>query len=269
MTAETELVPIDDTALAMPKPKEVVALAKEQADSLMDIVEKQKLFIPIQGKKYLRVEAWETIGAFNHVGPDPEWVEPMMIDGEMIGYRAKIRLVDDRTGLVVGGAISVCGFDEFVAKGKSGTAKHNAVMSMAQTRATAKAYRQKYAWVAVLAGYQPTPAEEMAPDDEKPTPPKQRSRPATAPESPPEPQEAPKGSLAQPDKLVVPDTMSGKQFLDACKEVGWGKKERVNQLLGMTPLDWIRTNQTENYREAWDYCVTAWNALNQTAEVPW
>jgi hypothetical protein len=33
--------------------------------------------------------------------------------------------------------------------------------SMAQTRAGAKALRNAFAWVVVLAGYQPTPAEEM------------------------------------------------------------------------------------------------------------
>jgi hypothetical protein len=32
---------------------------------------------------------------------------------------------------------------------------------MAQTRASSKALRQAFAWVAVLAGYAATPAEEM------------------------------------------------------------------------------------------------------------
>jgi len=37
--------------------------------------------------------------------------------------------------------------------------------SMAQTRAGAKALRNRFAWVVVLAGYRPTPAEEMPTDD--------------------------------------------------------------------------------------------------------
>jgi hypothetical protein len=260
MNASTDLIPIDSTALAMPKPKEVVALAKEQADSLMDIVEKQKLYIDIQGKKYLRVEAWETIGAFNLCGADPEWVEPMIIDGEMVGYRAKIRLVDDRTGLVVGGAISACGLDEFVARGKSGIAKHNAVMSMAQTRATSKAYRQKYAWVAVLAGYQPTPAEEMdTHNPQQQAPPKRNSWPARPPESPAQPQEAPKGPVQQPDKLVVPERMSGVDFVNAREAVGWSK-EYVAGLLGRSVPIWMSANSTDDYRQAWDACLALWQS---------
>lgn len=39
--------------------------------------------------------------------------------------------------------------------------------SMAQTRSNAKALRNVLAWIAVLAGYAPTPAEEMSPSMEK------------------------------------------------------------------------------------------------------
>lgn len=42
-----------------------------------------------------------------------------------------------------------------------GTADEYAVNSMAQTRASAKALRNAFGWVAELAGYQSTPAEEM------------------------------------------------------------------------------------------------------------
>ena len=40
-------------------------------------------------------------------------------------------------------------------------AKHNACMSMAQTRATSKAYRINFSYVASIGGYAATPAEEM------------------------------------------------------------------------------------------------------------
>ena len=58
--------------------------------------------------------------------------------------------------------------------------------SMAQTRASAKAFRNVLAWVVVLAGYRPTPAEEMlSPDpqdyDEHP-PPQGSSSPKSAEE---------------------------------------------------------------------------------------
>jgi hypothetical protein len=55
---------------------------------------------------------------------------------------------------------------------------------MAQTRACAKVLRTCLAWVVVLAGYEPTPAEEM-PDPEKPkakkAPPTITATPAPAP----------------------------------------------------------------------------------------
>ena len=163
-------------------PREVADGAAEQAKTLMDIVDQQNLFVLVQGKKYLMVEAWETIGAFNSVGSDTEWIREFRIGDELVGWQAKVNLVDSRTGIQVGSGISVCGLDEFVAKGKRGVAQHNAVMSMAQTRATSKAYRAKYSWVAVLAGYQPTPAEEMP--REEPKRPAQARKPAAAPAAP-------------------------------------------------------------------------------------
>ena len=39
-------------------PKEVADGAAEQAKTLMDIVDQQNLFVLVQGKKYLMVEAW-------------------------------------------------------------------------------------------------------------------------------------------------------------------------------------------------------------------
>lgn len=46
-------------------PREVVVNATIQAKLLMDIVEKTHCYQQIRDKKYLQVEAWETIGAFN------------------------------------------------------------------------------------------------------------------------------------------------------------------------------------------------------------
>ena len=37
----------------------------------------------------------------------------------------------------------------------------SACESMAQTRATGKAFRQSFSWIMILAGYSPTPAEEV------------------------------------------------------------------------------------------------------------
>ena len=118
-------------------PMQKIVQATEWADALMGVVNSRKLYLEVGGKKYLMVEAWE--------------------------YKAKVNLVETQTGQKRGGgAIALCGMDEFAVKGQSSTgAKHNACMSMAQTRATSKAYRINFSYVASIGGYAATPAEEM------------------------------------------------------------------------------------------------------------
>ena len=209
-------------------PREVADGAAEQAKTLMDIVDQQNLFVLVQGKKYLMVEAWETIGAFNSVGSDTEWIREFRIGDELVGWQAKVNLVDSRTGIQVGSGISVCGLDEFVAKGKRGVAQHNAVMSMAQTRATSKAYRAKYSWVAVLAGYQPTPAEEMP--REEPKRPAQARKPAAAPKDYAAIIKAMRGSL--------PPLLTSDQF-DAAMEQLDIPKNGVTDILGTDLISYL------------------------------
>lgn len=141
-------------------PYDVVETATQQSRLLMNIVEQTKCFQVISGKKYLQVEAWETIGAFNRVHAVTESITPIMDDGVKVGYDAKVTLIN-QDGLLVGAAIMPCYFTENACKGKEGDAKDKACKSAAQTFATSKAYRMNYSYVAILAGYQPTPAEEM------------------------------------------------------------------------------------------------------------
>lgn len=140
-------------------PKEVLAAATEQANVLMEVVEARKLYQIIGTKKYLEAEAWEIILAFNRAHPIPEWVKPIMEGDEIVGYIARVNIVQD--GVIVSSGEMPCGFDDFPCRGKEGTAKHKAAMSAAQTWALSKAAKMKFAWVAVLGGFEPTPAEEM------------------------------------------------------------------------------------------------------------
>ena len=140
---------------------DVVQNASHQAKLLMRIVLQTKCYQEISGKKYLQVEAWETIGAFNRVHAVTEWVNPIMRNGETVGYDAKVNLFNIE-GVMVGAAIMPCYFTENACKGKEGDAKDKACKSAAQTFATSKAYRMNYSYVAILAGYEPVPAEEMS-----------------------------------------------------------------------------------------------------------
>lgn len=166
---EGTAVAIQETPLI---PAEVVENATTQSKFLMDIVNKTHCYQEIKGKKYLQVEAWETIGAFNRVHAETKSMTPILRKNgegdEVIGYEAHVQLVRD--GHIVGGAIMPCYFTENACRGKQGDDIHKACMSAAQTFATSKAYRMNFSYVAILAGYQPMPAEEITEDVKAPEP---------------------------------------------------------------------------------------------------
>ena len=69
--------------------------------------------------------------------------------------------------------------------------------SMAQTRAGAKAFRMVVGWVVVLAGYKPTPAEEMTGDEHngKEAPPRPQPKPEAAETPATEPDQSGKATV--------------------------------------------------------------------------
>lgn len=143
-------------------PEGTVSLATRMATALKDIVEKQRLYALIQGKKFPQVEAWMTIARMDNV-----------VAREVIGgilrhddgsYEATVELVRLSDGMVIGRGSALCGSPG----DKPWDARPDpAKRSMSVTRATSRAFRQQYSWIMALAGYEPTPAEEM-PRDEKP-----------------------------------------------------------------------------------------------------
>jgi len=148
-------------------PSEIIDEAVVWSKTLMDIVEARKIAVDIQGKKYLPVEAWQIIGAFANIRTDTEWLkEEKDADENTIGWEAKVNLLKD--GEIVGSGIMSCNYNDFPCRGRNGDDRIRPAKSAAQTWAASKAYRMNYSWVAVLAGYQPTPAEEMT-REERPT----------------------------------------------------------------------------------------------------
>ncbi len=165
----TELATITDEQQAVqvyePSPTEVIEVATARANALKGVVDSQELFTMIQGKKYLVAEAWQTVAALNMCHFETEWTRPIRdpFDEEAItGFLAKVNLID-QNGNVKGSGIMPCGYDDFPCRGKTGTPRDRAAMSAAQTWAGSKAARATFAWVVTLAGYAPTPAEEMDP----------------------------------------------------------------------------------------------------------
>ena len=254
MNNETEIAVLDSAVAAM-SPKEVVAQNKERADALIQVVNQTESYQRIGGKNYLMVEAWQLIGRFDSATAITAWSRPLVEDGEEIGQEARVEIW--KHGEVVGGAEMACGYDEFVCRGKEGVSKKNAAKSMAQTRATSKAFRMVYSFVAVLAGYQPTPAEEMS--LEPPQRPVQRSTASRRPTPPPVVEatvrEAP-AENAGPSSLHIPEEVTQKMFGQMCEASGWGQADVIG-LLGSSAMAWIREDKHRTYRTAWLACVEA------------
>ena len=155
-------------------PKLTIERARAIAVVLKDVVALKPKPVVINGEQYLEYEDWQTLGQFYGYAVRTRDAVPVEING-VPGAKAQADLVDMRTGIVVGGAEAYCMRDEERwstrteyewQEGKRVKVGEEPVpwfqlASMAQTRAGAKAYRNRLAWIAVLAGYKPTPAEEM------------------------------------------------------------------------------------------------------------
>lgn len=130
--------------------------AIQVAETLQRFVKEKRLTANIQGKEYPLVEAWQFAGSQLGLYPICTEIKDISTPDE-IKYFAKVevrRFEDDR---VVSNGFAICSnrehskkrFDEY------------AIASMAQTRATGKAFRNLLAWLMKAAGFEATPAEEM------------------------------------------------------------------------------------------------------------
>ncbi len=140
-------------------PVMVVQKAREVADALKDVIVKQGLVSTISGKQYPRCEAWTLLGTMLGVYPVLVWTKQFET-----GWEARVE-ARTRDGAIVGAAEAQCLADEK----NWGNRDDFARRSMAQTRATAKCLRMPLGFVMTLAGYEPTPAEEMIQEQPQPT----------------------------------------------------------------------------------------------------
>lgn len=132
------------------KPAEMVAMATV----LKGHIVKHGLYTNISNKNYVMVEGWEFAGFLLGIYPRVEGVENMS-SGQEMKWRANVNLY--KNDKVVSSGIAVCSNKE----NKKKTFDEYAILSMAQTRAIGKAYRNLIGWVMKLAGYEGTPSEEM------------------------------------------------------------------------------------------------------------
>jgi len=129
------------------------------AEVLKAHIVKQKLYENVKGNNYVLVEGWQFAGGLVGVYPKVMKVEPITtnLKPDEIKYEAWVELVHNKTQTVVGTGWAICSNKE---RGKSAFEEY-AVASMAQTRATGKAFRLLLGWVMKATGYEATPAEEM------------------------------------------------------------------------------------------------------------
>jgi hypothetical protein len=158
----TEITPWRNT-MSPAEFDDAVDAAKAKAKTFVDIVEQQELFTMIGPSKHLNHEAWETIAAGYGLTAAVDsttyhWKKDSEEDkGDELFMVEAHAVVLDRDGTIRGGAVASCGRDE----PNWATKPIHQVASMAGTRASAKALRLMLSWVVEIAGYEPTPSEEM------------------------------------------------------------------------------------------------------------
>lgn len=134
-------------------PAEVITQATAIATELARLIDNRQLYSKISGRRYVRVEGWTTLGAMLGVLPR----EDQVIRYEDGTYEATVSLIRVNDGAVIGRGSAICGIDEATWQKRPEYARR----SMAVTRATGKAFRLGFSWIMTLAGYEPTPAEEV------------------------------------------------------------------------------------------------------------
>lgn len=161
----------ESAQLAMPRAPEIVLQeAAKAAKVLRDLVESKPKKVVFNGKTFLQFEDWLTVARFYGItvlARTTNYVER----GRVQGYECHAEAILVSTGQVIGAGQAECLDDEknwnmrAVYRDGQRVGEEKVPLfqlrSMAQTRAQAKALRSILSWVVVLAGYAPTPAEEM------------------------------------------------------------------------------------------------------------
>lgn len=201
------------TLLQETKPSLILAESKEIANALADIIKEKKLYTPIQGKNYVHVEGWTTLGALLKVFPILDWSKRLDREDDEIIYESRV-IAQTLQGEIIGVGEALASSKE-KARGKPKWNDEYAIKSMSITRATSKAMRIPLGWIMTLAGYSGTPFEEMTEDMDKSN---NNRKPAPAPGKPKP------TNTKKPSKPSVPDDIDPNSIVDA--EV---KKKKPNE----------------------------------------
>lgn len=151
----SEIVTVDG---GLPNAEAIVTNASDVAKLLTTILREQQLVANIQGREHVLVEGWTLLAGMMGHSVGTTNTRPIEVDGKS-GFIAHAE-VYDQNGNVVGSADGICTRGERSWSGRD----DYALSGMAQTRAISRAARQRFGFIVRLAGYEPTPAEEMGYD---------------------------------------------------------------------------------------------------------
>jgi hypothetical protein len=148
----TKDIVLKDKAYELQKPSQMA----EMATALKKHIISNGLYTEIQSKNYVHVDGWQLAGGL--LGATARIVEVKNLSTEKeVKWFAEAEVFDLKTGDILGRGFAICSKNE----GRKKSFDEYAVLSMAQTRAIGKAYRNSIGWIFKLAGYETTPAEEM------------------------------------------------------------------------------------------------------------
>lgn len=212
-----EITATQDLVLAR-DPEAVLEEAMRAAKALQKVISGKAKPVKFNGEIYLEFEDWQTCGRFYGITAKVETTSLILLPDGTRGYEAHAVAIYTPTGQVVSAADAMCLNDEdkWSSRAKyewiNGTRTKVGMepvplfqlRSMAQTRACAKALRNVLSWVVVLAGYRPTPAEEM-PDDARDQDGKSES----------------KATKKKDEKPAFISPAQKTELADVAKEAGW------------------------------------------------
>lgn len=176
----TALTQIEGGLAVLGKPKDMLKQAQEVANLLMDVVIKQKLFHDIGTKRHIEVTAWQFAAHFYGITAAVVDVSPCVDElTGAAGFKATANAMMIATGQVISTGHAYClnNEDNWSTRPKYEYPNGQKTQvgevrvpsfqlaSMAQTRAIGKVLSNVLRFVAVLAGFSDTPAEEMTGDE--------------------------------------------------------------------------------------------------------
>lgn len=154
-----------DSMIVVRKPGKILEEAIKAAEALKRVIDSKPRKVILNGEVFLENEDWLTVARFYGVTSRVRSTKYVQYGDESTylvrGFEAVAEAYLVEQDKVISTAESMCLSDEpnWMRKPLF------QLRSMAQTRASSRVLRQVFGWVVVLAGYRPTPAEEIQDQD--------------------------------------------------------------------------------------------------------